>query len=75
MLSKGGGGKEQRKNPDAIKKAYHIEKEQPKWMTLTPWSHALAKDTKIPTKQPTTAEKTTKMRKKHCFRGTCRLYY
>ena len=44
-------------------------------MTLTPWSHALAEDTKRPTKQPTTTEKTTKMRKKHCFRGTRGLYY
>ena len=34
-------------------------------MTLTPWSHAPTEDTKIPTKQPTTAKKTTKMRKKH----------
>ena len=40
-------------------------------MTLTPWSHALAEDTKRPTKQPTTAEKTTKMRKKHCLHAGC----
>ena len=63
MPSKGGGRKEHRENPNTIKKAYHIDKEQPKGMTLTPWSHALAEDTKIPTKQPTTVERTTKMRK------------
>ena len=63
MPSKGGGRKEQRENPNAIKKAYQIDKEQPKGMTLTPQSHALVEDTKIPTKQPTIVERTTKMRK------------
>ena len=32
-------------------------------MTPTPWSHAPAEDPKRPTKQPTTVERTTKMRK------------
>ena len=54
---------------------YHIDKEQPKGMTLTPWSHAPAEDTKIPTKQPTTVERTTKNEEKHCFRGIRRLHY
>ena len=63
MPSKGGGGKEQRENPNAMKNAYHIDKKQPKGMTLTPWIHAPLEDTKIPTEQPTTVERTTKMRK------------
>ena len=29
-------------------------------MTLTPWSHAPAEDTKIPTKQPSNRRKNTK---------------
>ena len=67
MPSKGGGGKEQRENPNAIKKAYHIDKEQPKGVTLTPWSHALAEDTKRPTKQATTIEKNHKNEEKTLF--------
>ena len=48
-------------------------------MTLTPWSHALVEDTKKPTKQPATVERTTKMRKNtvlgaHARCTTNRLY-
>ena len=70
MPSKGGGGKEQRENPNAMKKAYHIDKEQPKWMALTPWIHAPTEDPKRPTKQPSNSRKNHKMRKKHYFGGT-----
>ena len=68
MPSKVGGGKEQRENSNAIKKAYHIDKEQPKGMTLNPWSHAPAEDTKRPTKQPSNRRKTTK-EEKTLFKG------
>ena len=37
-------------------------------MTLTPWSHALVEDTKIPTKQPSNRRKTTK-EEKTLFKG------
>ena len=60
MPRKGGGRKEQRENPNAIKKAYHIDKEQPKGMTLTPWSHAPTDDPKRPTKQPSNKRKNHK---------------
>ena len=68
MPSKGGGSKEQRTNHNAIKKAYHIDKEQPKGMTLTPWSHAPVEDPKIPTKQLSNRRKTTK-EEKTLFKG------
>ena len=38
-------------------------------MTLTPWSHAPVEDTKIPTKQPTTVERTTKQMRKNTVLG------
>ena len=60
MPSKGGGRKEQTTNPNAIKKDYHIDKEQPKGMTLTPWNHAPAEDTKKTYQTAHNRERTTK---------------
>ena len=48
--------------------AYHIDKEQLKRMTLTPYSHAPAEDPKRPTKQPSNRRKTTK-EEKTLFKG------
>ena len=52
MPSKGGGGKEQRENPNAIKRLTTWIKNNQKWMTLTSWSHGPAEDPKRPTKTP-----------------------
>ena len=62
-----------RESKEQLKKAYHIDRKQPKGMTLTPWSRAPAEDPKKPTKQPSNNRKNHKNEENH--RGISKLYY